>query len=554
VPRRDREVETGADGLSVLGRDGVRRTTRVRGEPAPRVDGATLLFEAGPAGEIAIELELSEEGGAAAPAPVPDDPPQATRAESDSAVLDALLERSLSDLRTLRSDLDGRPYYAAGIPWFVTLFGRDSLIAALQTLAFTPEVAEGTLRSLAGRLGEADVAARDEEPGKVPHELRVGEPAALEETPFARYYGSVDATPLFLCVLCEHARWSGSLDLFRELRAPVEAALGWLAGPGDRDGDGLLEYERRAKHGLEVQGWKDSPAGTPGGDGRPLAPPVALAEPQGYAIRARRELARLFDLDGDPERAASLRADADTAETALERLWLPGRASYAIGLDRDKRPGAADASNQGHLLWSGAVRDERARAIRHVLLGPELFSGWGIRTLGSANPAFDPLGYHTGSVWPHDTALIAAGLRLHGFDDDFTRLLDAMLDAAASFEGGRLPELFGGLDREPGRPPVPYPVACRPQAWAAGAIPFMLTAALGLRPDALEGRLEVVRPLLPAGVKRLELTGMRVGDARLDLAFEGGEGGARLADARYSGGASSTKISNACSGSKTIWL
>ena len=435
----------------------------------------------------------------------------------------------------LRSDLDGRSYFAAGVPWFATLFGRDSLIAATQTLAFDPDVAADTLRLLGDRMGRIYSDEHDEDPGKVLHELRVGEPAALGETPFARYHGSADATPLWLCLLADHAEWSGSLDLFAELRPQVEAALQWMAGPGDWDGDGLVEYRRRSRHGLRNQGWKDSPDGVPDADGDPLEPPVALIEVQGYVARALRGIARLFELDGDGSRSEELQARAAKVEAALARFWAFDPGGYAIGLAGDKRPGTRLASNQGHLLWAGALPPDRARSVRDLLMAEHMFSGWGVRTLSDRNPAFNPLGYHTGSVWPHDTAMFACGLRRYGFDEDFLLVFDALLEAASRFDDYRLPELFGGFARRPGEDPVPYPVACRPQAWAAGSIPWLLAACLGLEPDALHGRLRVVRPLLPHWVDRLSLRGMRVGDGRVDLRFERAGTQVVLADARAEG-------------------
>jgi glycogen debranching enzyme len=367
------------------------------------------------------------------------------------------------------------------------------------------------------------------------HELRVGEPAALGETPFARYYGSADATPLWLCLLADQADWSGSTALFDELRPQVEDALSWIDGYGDRDGDGLVEYLRRSRHGLRNQGWKDSPDGVPDADGDPLEPPVALVEVQGYVVRALRGIARLFGLDGDASRSEALGARAARAEAALARFWALDPGGYAIGLAGDKRPGTRLASNQGHLLWAAALPPDRARSVRDLLMAEHMFSGWGVRTLSDRNPGFNPLGYHTGSVWPHDTAMFACGLRRYGFDEDFLRVFDALLEAASRFDDHRLPELFGGFTRRPGEDPVPYPVACRPQAWAAGSIPWLLTACLGLEPDALHGRLRVVRPLLPGWVDRLSLDGMRVGDALVHLRFERAGRQVVLADARIDG-------------------
>ena len=505
VPKRDRaEPELGRDGFSAVGRDGVLRTTAVRASPEPRMSGDGSLgfdLELEPRGatDVVLDFELSEHADGEQVTRVPRRIREhGTGVTSDDQLFNRILRRSLGDLELLRSELDGQSYYAAGLPWFATLFGRDSIISAFQTLSFVPGMAEGTLRLLAGRLGQQYHDERDEEPGKVLHELRVGEPATLGETPFARYYGSVDATPLFLCLLCRHADWFGNLDLFRELRAPAEAALEWIDRYGDLDGDGLVEYRRRSPLGLETQGWKDSADGVPDALGEPLAAPVALVEVQGYAIRAKRMMARVFELDGEGARAERLRDEAAALEAQLDRFWVADPGGYAIGLDGDKRPGSVLTSNQGHLLWASAVSDERARCIRDLLMSDDLFTGWGIRTLAQSHPAYNPVGYHTGSVWPHDSALIAAGLRRYGFDDDFTTIFEGLLEAASHFGGHRLPELFAGLAREELDDPVPYPVACRPQAWAAGSIPLLLKWGLGLSPDALNGRLRIVRPVAAA--------------------------------------------------------
>jgi glycogen debranching enzyme len=440
--------------------------------------------------------------------------------ELDAELVDRVLRRSLLDLRLLASELDGRRYYAAGVPWYATLFGRDSIIAALQMLAFDPSIAADTLRLLAARLGTKVDDVHDEEPGKVLHELRLGELAERQRTPLVEYYGTVDATPLFLCLLCEHADWTGSLELFRELRPQVDEALRWIDDHGDLDGDGLLEYRRRSPGGLENQGWKDSRDGVVDERGRPLRAPIALVEVQGYALAAKRRVARLLELAGEPARAEELRAGAARIASGLDRFWLEDRGFYSMGLDGDKHPSRALASNQGHLLWADAVPHHRAAAIRDALTGAAAHSGWGVRTLGAQERAFNPVGYHTGSVWPHDTAFFALGLRRYGFDGEFLRIFEDLLDAASSFADYRLPELFAGFSRTDYENPVPYPVACSPQAWAAGALPSMLIAGLGLVPDGLERTLLIRRPSLPRHIHRLALQGLRVADARVDLLFE----------------------------------
>jgi glycogen debranching enzyme len=397
-------------------------------------------------------------------------------------------------------------------------------------LAYDPAMVAETLRVLAARQGDRVDDEHDEEPGKVIHELRRGELAARELTPLARYYGTVDATPLFLLAVCEHADWTGSLDLFRELRPQIDAALRWIDEYGDLDGDGLLEYRRRSAGGLENQGWKDSWDGVLDEHGDPLRPPIALVEVQGYAVAAKRRVARLFERDGDDARARELRDGASALVAALERFWLADRGYYAMALDGDKRASGALASNQGHLLWSAVVSPERAVAIRDALMGESAYSGWGVRTLAAHERGFNPVGYHTGTIWPHDNALFAAGLREYGFDGAFLRLFEDLLDAVAGFEGFRLPELFAGFSRTDYEDPVPYPVACRPQAWAAGALPFMLTAGLGLMPAGLDRTLRIRRPSLPRHVSRVAVRDLRVAGSRIDLLFERvGPGAERVA-------------------------
>jgi glycogen debranching enzyme len=534
------EPVAGGARFAARGSDGVERAVTVTAVPAPvAVSGGRLRFrvELEPGGTSDLTLTYALHEGSSRSAPGAPPPREAPLIATDSELFDRILARSLRDLEMLRSSIDGRAYYAAGVPWYATLFGRDSLITALQTLAFDADVAADTLRLLAHRLGTVVDPLREEEPGKVLHELRLGEVAVGDATPLARYYGTVDATPLFLCLLCEHAAWSGSLDLFDELDFAVDATLRWIDEYADHDGDGLLDYVPGSPGGLVNQGWKDSADGIPDGTGAPLAPPVALVEAQGYAVRAKRGIARLFARSGDARRAAGLTDEADELQARLDRFWLPDRGYYAMALDRDGEPSAALASNQGHLLWAGAVPRDRARGVRDALMGEAMNSGWWTRTLGADEAAYNPVSYHVGSVWPHDTALVAAGLRRYGYDAELAGLFDATLDAASHTPGNRLPELFAGFGRTAFDVPVPYPVACRPQAWAAGAIPFLLTEALGLRADALERRIAIHRPVLPSWLHRVDITGLRVGDARVDLLFERTRGTdhVALSDARVDG-------------------
>jgi glycogen debranching enzyme len=502
-----------------------------------------------PGGEetIVLRYELHEGDGPERAAPSPGRVPrpgpdewlgERTKVVTDDELFNRVLRRSLLDMRMLHSSRGGDGYYAAGVPWYATLFGRDSLIAATQMLAFDPPMAAQTLRVLAGLIGTRDDPEHDEEPGKVLHELRAGEVARLGLTPLARYYGTVDATPLFLCLLTEHTDWTGDLALFDELREPVEAMLGWIDGPGDRDGDGLLEYAQRAGGaGLRNQGWKDSDEGVLDEHGTPLEPPVALVEPQAYAVRAKRRLARLYARAGDEGRAHALLAEAGALRERLERFWLPGRGFYSMGFGADNRPSQALASNQGHLLWGTALPQSRAQAVHDALMSDAMFSGWGIRTLAEGEAGYNPVGYHLGTVWPHDTAMIAFGLRKYGFDDAFERIFEALLEAASNAEAYRLPELFAGFSRTQFETPVPYPVACQPQAWAAGAIPYLVTCGLGLVPDGLHRRLRIRRPSLPRWLNRVEVRGLRIAGARVDLLFERAGAGEQVAltDARIDG-------------------
>jgi glycogen debranching enzyme len=548
----DRDVRRQATGdalrFAAVGLDGVERSTTVIAPGAVTVEDGRLTFPValGPGEQVELEVQYALAGARRVPSGAAGSTAGAEadawlaarpRVAVDDELIDRILRRCLLDLRLLTSELEGRRYYAAGVPWYATLFGRDSIIAALQTLAFDPAMAEQTLHVLGQRLGTEVNDERDEEPGKMLHELRSGDVAAAGLSPLTRYYGTVDATPLFLCLLSEHAAWTGTLGCFQALRPQVDAALAWIDSYGDLDGDGLLEYRRRSPAGLDNQGWKDSWDGVVGEDGAPLRPPIALVEAQGYAVRAKRGMARLFAYDGDAARAERLRTEADGLAAALERFWLEERGFYAMALDADKRPSQALASNQGHLLWAEAVDAQRARAIATTLMGEGSYSGWGVRTLSDGEHAFNPVGYHTGSIWPHDNALFAVGLRRYGLDAPFLRIFEDLIDVAASFWDYRLPELFAGFSRVDYEDPVPYPVACSPQAWAAGSLPSLLVAGLGLAPDALERRLRIRRPSLPRHVGRLALDGLRVGDATVDLLFErvGKGDSVALTDARVDG-------------------
>ncbi|GIW20533.1 MAG: hypothetical protein KatS3mg065_0829 [Chloroflexota bacterium] len=451
----------------------------------------------------------------------------ATEVESDNELFNLTLQRSTTDLRLLVNDGPGRRewYLAAGIPWFVTLFGRDSIITALQVLAFRPQIAYATLDVLAARQATALDPERDAEPGKILHELRTGELAAIGELPHTPYYGSVDSTPLWLILLGATFDWTGDRALLDRLWPHALAALEWIDRWGDRDGDGFVEYERRNPTGLLNQGWKDSSDAVRDRHGRLVPTPIALVEVQGYVYDAKRRMAHLAEVRGETELAARLEREAAALRERFEAaFWVPDLRYYAMALDGEKRQADAITSNPGQALWTGIVSPERARSVADRLLGPGLYSGWGVRTYAAGQPGYNPIGYHTGTVWPHDTSLIAAGLKRYGLEDEANELISRVFEAAQSFPAYRLPELFCGFERDSATSPVPYPVACSPQAWAAGAPFLFLETMLGLRPHAERGELELLHPHLPSWLRSVRVRNLRVGTALVDLLFHSWRG------------------------------
>jgi glycogen debranching enzyme len=409
---------------------------------------------------------------------------------------------------------------AAGIPWYVAPFGRDSLITAYETLMINPAVARSTLRTLAAWQATEDDPWRDAEPGKILHELRRGELARTRAIPHTPYYGTVDATPLFLLVAAAYHRWTLDLDTMRDLRPAFDAALRWIDEWGDRDGDGFVEYERRSPAGLVNQGWKDSYDAVVHADGSLARGPIALVEVQAYVYAAKRDVAEVYAALGDDERATALRGEADSLRAAFnEAYWNPEERFLALALDGEKRRVASVTSNAGHALFCGILDDDRAAHVAERLMAPDMFSGWGIRTLSTRSPAYNPMSYHNGSVWPHDNAIAAAGLKRYGFDDAVARIATALFDVGAGSRDFRLPELLCGFGRDESRSTVAYPVACIPQAWAAAA-PFLLVQMLlGVAPNAEESRLAVDRPRLPSWIGRLDVDDICVGPGRVSLAF-----------------------------------
>lgn len=406
---------------------------------------------------------------------------------------------------------------AAGIPWFATLFGRDSLIISLQSLPVVKGFAPAVLRELAALQATAVDDFRDAQPGKILHEIRYGELAHFQEIPHTPYYGTADATILYLILLHETYRWTGERKLVEDLLPAAERALLWIDRYGDLDQDGFQEYLRRSPRGIKHQGWKDSANGVVHADGGPVDAPVGLVELQGYVYDAKRRMAALYEALGRADDASRLRRESEALrEQFEERFWWPQEGTYIFGLDGRKRPIYSVVSNPGHALWSGIARPEHARGVVRRLMAPDMFSGWGVRTLSSRHSAYNPFDYQLGAVWPHDNGLIALGFRRYGFAKEAARIAEAMFSVAASFQSYHLPELFAGLPRAPRSFPVQYPDANVPQGWAAGSVFMMLQALLGMRADAAHGRL-LLDPHLPEWLPGLSLRGLAVGRARFDL-------------------------------------
>ena len=443
-----------------------------------------------------------------------------TNVVTDNELFNELLSRGLRDLRALYTPVDGGGILAAGIPWFVTIFGRDALIAAHQLLMVNPRLAGEALRLLAATQGRVRDDWRDEEPGRILHEIRYGELARAELVPHSPYYGSIDSTPWFLLVYAQHFRWTGDLELARDLLPAAEAALEWIDRYGDSDGDGFVEYLCRSPKGIRNQGWKDSFDSVPHADGTQAEPPIALVEVQAYVYLAKLRVAEVFDALGLTGRAAELRGQAETLRRRFnEDFWMEDEHFFAGALDRDKRQVRTVVSNPGHALYCDIVDPDKAQHLAQRLLAPDMFSGWGIRTMSKSAAAYNPMSYHNGSVWPHDNALIAAGLKRYGYPRHTIRVATALFDAAIHADYMRLPELFCGFTRRSPNRPVSYPVACSPQAWAAGSPFLILQAMLGISARAHENVLTVNKPQLPSWLNTVELRNLCVGDSRISLLF-----------------------------------
>lgn len=433
--------------------------------------------------------------------------------------LRAVLQRSAEDLGALRifdPDFPDRMVVAAGAPWFMTVFGRDSLLTAWMALLVDPDMALGVLQTLARFQGTEVNARRDEQPGRILHEMRFGEAATLSLGGGAIYYGSADATPLFVMLLGELRRWGLGRELVDELMPNADRALAWIEDFGDADGDGYVEYERMTDRGLANQGWKDSWDGVRYADGTVARAPIALAEVQGYVYGAYLARAHFAAEAGDGVTYQRFSQRAAELKEAFNRdFWLEDRQWFAMGLDADKRPIDALASNMGHCLWTGIVDEDKAEAVAGHLMSTAMFSGWGIRTLASTMAGYNPVSYHCGSVWPHDTAIIAAGLSRYGFVEESQRVITALFDAGAA-SGGRLPELFTGLERGVLSMPVPYPTSCSPQAWAAASPLLCLRTLLRFDPWVPYGKTWL-SPQVPEAIGPLRVEGIPLAGARVDV-------------------------------------
>ncbi len=447
----------------------------------------------------------------------------ATKLRSSNAEITAYYQQALIDLGALRIEVDdnGHKFWmpAAGIPWFVAVFGRDSIIASLQTMAVYHEFARGTLVRLA-QLQAAELDDwHDAEPGKMLHELRRDELTKLQQLPYNPYYGTIDTTILWIVTLAETYSWNADINMLNECLAPLEKALQWIDKYGDFDGDGFVEYLTRSKQGLRNQGWKDSGDSMVYPNGQLVEPPIALCEVQGYVYDAWQKAALIYEVWGEQEQANNLRQKAEKLYQQFnDRFWMEDEGFYCLGLDNNKQQIQSITSNPGHLLWSGIVPQERAQKLLERLFQKDMWCGWGVRTLSAQNPAYNPISYQRGSVWPHDNSIIASGLKRYGYHDAANRIAEGIFAAASYFQAGRMPELFGGIERQDNNFPVPYPDANIPQAWAAGSIFLLLRTILGLEANAQARKLKV-KPSLPEWLPDLELTNLAVGDAKVALRF-----------------------------------
>ena len=519
--------------ITYIGRDSAVRRTTVMFDPAPteiNVNSASHSITLPPRNEKALFLTVGCDqapdmrpgrflrGFLSARRELRTPSRSAATVETSHQIFNEILCQSMADMSMLMTETAEGRYPYAGIPWYSTTFGRDGLITAMQLLWCDPKVAKGVLRRLAAYQARDEDPASDAQPGKILHEMRGGEMAALGEVPFGLYYGSVDSTPLFIVLLGRYVERTGDLQTLAELWPACEAALRWIDHYGDPDGDGFIEYQRATEGGLANQGWKDSHDSNFHADGRLAEGPMALCEVQGYVYEAKRRAAFCARLLNHYDRADQLEAQAERlAERFEEAFWLPELNTYALALDGKKEPCRVRSSNAGHLMFSGMIRPDRAALLAEELLRPRMFSSWGIRTIAKGEARYNPMSYHNGSIWPHDNALIALGLARYGAMDGVERVFRGLMDAAAYMDLRRLPELFCGFTRKQGRGPTLYPVACSPQAWAS-ATPFsLLEASLGFEFYPEAGEIRLRNPRLPDFLDDVTIRGLTLGNGSVDF-------------------------------------
>lgn len=536
--------------MSYEGLDGVERRTRITTSPEAVAKGAGLRFDVSVAPATPRELFVAvacEEGSERRTienyaAAIVHDRETQKRLSSDEChvrtsneLFNGWLDRSLADLRMMITDTPHGAFPYAGVPWFSAPFGRDAIITAYEMLWVEPSLARGVLAYLAATQAQEVDPMREAEPGKIIHEQRTGELAALGEVPFGQYYGSIDGTPLFVVLAGEYFKVSGDTAFIRSIWPNIEAALAWMDQYGDLDGDGFVEYQG-SQRGLVQQGWKDSHDSVFHADGAMAEAPIALCEVQGYVYWAKRRAAQIAAALGFDDRAEQLAKQATALREAFEQsFWSPELGTYVLALDGRKQQCAVRASNAGHCLTAEIADRRRGELVSAALLSDAFFSGWGVRTLATSEVRYGPITYHNGSVWPHDNALIAQGLAHYGQKEGLHRIMAALLDASVALEFHRLPELYCGFPRRPGQGPVEYPLACAPQAWAAGSVFLLLSASLGLIVNGREGRVILSKPSLPPFLREVDLKGLRVGDASVDLHFHSYEDDVGVAVTRREG-------------------
>lgn len=526
--------------LSYEGEDKRRRNTIITFDPLPtRVEGKKCTFELKitPRESQTVNVEISVEDIEPGQEPErsvknPDHRMnQITRSyvaaleccdniPTSNNIFNSIMVRSLADLNMMRMSLNGDMFHSAGIPWYDTLFGRDSIISALQLLPFEAGLAKSTLLVNAKFQSNRSDDWRDQDPGKMLHELRLGELANLNLIPHTPYYGTVDATPLFLILLTEYVSWTGDLELVKQLEGNVDRALKWIDVYANTEGNGFAYYAAKSPLGIHNQGWKDSPDSISRSDGTLAKQPIAVAEVQGYVYMAKKHLAPLFRQLGRENDAVRLEKEARELKERFNReFWMKDRQFFAQALDAE---GVCDviSSNPAQCLWTGIIDQKYVKSLVDRIFRDDMFTEWGIRTLSSKEPRYNPLGYHNGTVWPHDNAIIAMGLRKYGFIKEMSLLFTGIYEVARAFEDYRLPECFSGLTRSEYGIPVKYPIACSPQAWASGTMPFMLAASLGIVPDALNNRLIINKPHLPSWLDNVQFNNVKVGNTLTDLNFK----------------------------------